>query len=97
MHASSVIALVVSFSVREELKLKIAGPKEVRFNQPTQFMCNANHDDVEVKLLLNTHVMTESMGKAEFLLHMECVVAEVHWQYGRFVRLKIDPVEAAQC
>ena len=66
-----IITCIVLFTdplVVEELKLKISGPTEVRHNEPTQFKCSGNRNDVELDLKLNKETIKNSVGRAEFLL-----------------------------
>ena len=51
-----------------EVKLKVSGPSEVRFNEPAAFRCSANRKDVEVTISLDSNWVQTAFGKAEFML-----------------------------
>ena len=51
-----------------ELQLKISGPSEVRYNEPAQFRCSANRDDIEWTMALDQQKMKMGFGSGEFLL-----------------------------
>ena len=57
-----------------ELQLKIAGPSEIRYNEPAHFRCSATRSDAELSLSLNQNYIKSAQGVGEFSLkpgHLE--------------------------
>jgi len=51
-----------------ELKLKVAGPSEVRYNEPAQFRCESNREDIEFTMALDQQNIKTAFTSAEYLL-----------------------------
>ena len=51
-----------------ELKLKVSGPSEVRFNEPAQFRCDSNREDIEFTMSLDKQKMKNGFTSGELIL-----------------------------
>ena len=51
-----------------ELKLKVSGPSEVRYNEPAQFRCESNREDIEFTMALDQQHIKTAYNSAEYLL-----------------------------
>jgi hypothetical protein len=51
-----------------ELKLKVSGPSEVRYNEPAQFRCDSNREDIEFTMSLDKQMIKNAFSSGELIL-----------------------------
>ena len=48
--------------------MKVSGPSEVRFNEPAQFRCDSNREDIEFTMSLDKQKMKNGFTSGELIL-----------------------------